>query len=300
MRLSLCISVLLAGIFLSPPSISRAYAQPPKSWTAYRIARTQSEGKPPEVRIRIWSSYLEEYPDSPYRERVLYEIDAATKELWSGESELSAEEDISFLEEAAAALDGESVAPPAPSSPAKSPEKPAELRLQETPSQDVTLPQKRPFTAGFLSLASTFGGVALGRILLERAQSEGDQAGVFFGSLVLGAASIVGPSMGHIYAGEKERARRWSTARLLVGGATGAIFLMGLQGSLDEEAAASLATVGGITFAGLVAIDLVDSFFVVQRKQKENTRKPWVRLAPTVSALPNGHSQAGLQLVGGF
>src|SRR5688572_2800804 len=81
MRRSLLLLVVLFGALCVTPY--EASAKPPASWTAYRIARGEAADAPPEEKVRIWSEYLEKFPDSPYREQAIIELEAATEELWS-------------------------------------------------------------------------------------------------------------------------------------------------------------------------------------------------------------------------
>jgi hypothetical protein len=39
---------------------------------------------PPEIRLKLWSEFLQKNPDTPYRAEILAEIDAAAAELWGG------------------------------------------------------------------------------------------------------------------------------------------------------------------------------------------------------------------------
>lgn len=110
--------------------------------------------------------------------------------------------------------------------------------------------QKDPWTALELSAGVTLGGLATATLIAPIAWSEGAPGSIVGGLVVVGAAGfLVGPTVGHLYAGEGWNA--WTTVRAsafaapLVGLAADAV--LGNHGGRDfaPSAGIALGVIGG-------------------------------------------------------
>jgi hypothetical protein len=243
-------------VFLWVASLSVQARNPPEEWKAYRIARVSADGKSSQERVQIWSNYLVKYPESPYRHRALEELQEASDGFWISSSTQTSK----CLSDAdlnrALGLAPEPVLP---------------VLL---PSERLTIPNvstKRPIGAGLRSWGATYGGALLGMALVNSKLSD-NNLGLSAGIALWGTAMVVGPSAGHLYAGDKVHAKKLIAARAV---AAGAIILGGYQVSGGEansvidsyNSGITLLVVGLSTGTALVFYDLIDSFLVVQRKQ---------------------------------
>jgi hypothetical protein len=295
MRRSLAASLALIGALALVAPSGLAYAQPPKSWTEYRIARSKAEAASPEEQIRIWSDYLARFPDSAYRERVLIEIDAATRALWGEGSPYSRRPsppaaDVTADDEAALALAGGEESP--------RPEAPPALRPRD-PASGRPYSRKRPMTAALLAWGATGGGLMIAQSLAVSGDARGDDAAVTAAALIGIGAMVLGPSAGHVYSGEREHARRFTLYRLVTGAATVGFAAAGLSGAADEDTSLLLATISGATFMGLVGYDLIDSFFTAQRAEGRPAGRRFM-VAPAAVPSAQGKTSLGLGLAGSF
>ena len=100
-------------------------------------------------------------------------------------------------------------------------------------------------------------------------------AGFAVGLALLGAGMVVGPSVGHLYAGDTTHARKMMLARALAFGAGYAALTCSFHGgceAVSEAVALPVLLLSGITLPILFSYDLVDSFFVVQRTEGRPVR----------------------------
>lgn len=165
--------------------------------------------------------------------------------------------------------------------------------------QEAVDDRKKPAVAVFLALTATAapmlaGGILLGSDLGDTAERGG------FALLALGAT--LGPSAGHIYAGEYVHGAL--TAGIRVAAATGG-FLSLAVGAIEGLGAGGpnyglmVLGVGLIGGAGVLALyDLVDAGFAARRANEQ--RKASLRAAPVIARDPQGRTQYGLALAGRF
>jgi hypothetical protein len=138
-----------------------------------------------------------------------------------------------------------------------------QLALQKNPSSD----EKSPAVAVALSCITTFGVTGLGVGLLQTEPLSG------LAMMALGVA--VGPSIGHLYAGEVGHGLLTAGLRLGLGVGGGLLMLGGLFSGLDCEGSDSACDSGeGLFVGGMVALggaavlavyDLFDSGFAAVR-----------------------------------
>ena len=261
MRRFLLIAILCLG------SLTGYARNPPEEWKAYRMARVTADGKSSQQRVQIWSDYLAKYPESPYRHRAIEELEEAAGGLWAPQPSPGASCEPDFDLNAALGVAG-----PAPLPALRPPD-----RLQAP-----IVSTKRPLGAGLRSLGATYGGALLGMALVNSPLGD-DDLGVSAGLALWGTAMVVGPSAGHLYAGDKVHAKRLIAARAVAAGAvmlgfsqlskSGSAscdaFSCESNGAVDSSygSGVALLAVGLSTGTALVFYDLIDSFFVVQRKQ---------------------------------
>lgn len=104
--------------------------------------------------------------------------------------------------------------------------------------------------------------------------------GFAVGVSLLGAGVAVGPSVGHLYAGDTTHARKMMLARALAFGAgTLGYVQLGLcfYGPCNSLIGLGVMTAGLSTATLLAAYDLVDSLFVVQRTEGRPVRARFAR-----------------------
>jgi len=166
-----------------------------------------------------------------------------------------------------------------------------------TPAAPET-PHKDEGTATFLAL----GGTTLGIMALYGgAQAENE------GLLLLGLATLaVGPSAGHIYAGDNGHAVKASLVRgggiVLFG--LGAITLLSSgdcidDGPCDDGSTGEVALwTGGLVFAAATLFDIVDASMAVKRANARHARA-WT-IAPTPMPASSGTRLPGLSVIGRF
>lgn len=197
-------------------------ALPPEE-EAYQRARAEASECSPAERVEIWSRYLAEHPDSPYRTQARAELEAAAQGLGP-----RADEPLGAL-------------------------------LDDTIPRHRDIDPKATSRAVLAAFGATLGGTALGLALLETG------APPALGASVAVAALTFGPSAGHLYAGDRERARRRSFARVASAAAFTAPLVLVDQGSLSREAALAISSAAAVSYVALIGADLADSFFVVRR-----------------------------------
>jgi hypothetical protein len=284
MRRFLLIALLCLG------SLSVYARNPPEEWKAYRIARVTANGKSSQEKVKIWSDYLAKYPESPYRDRALEELEEASGSVWQLQPATPASNcGPDFDMNAAlgvAPRDSDNFSSTPTSA---TPELDALFGENSKPALQhpdrLQVPEaanKRPIGAGLRSLGWTYGGVVLGSMILQgsvnsRVQVESNNSEAL-GLALIGSAMVLGPSAGHLYAGDKAHAKKMITARAI---ATG-VGLLGLYGGLESQptcidfcaqdtssgdAAVALGVIGLTTAYVLALYDIGDSFFVVQRMQ---------------------------------
>ena len=170
------------------------------------------------------------------------------------------------------------------SGPAADPEEPARIAQQQ---QAESLDEG---TATLAAVATTVGGLGL------------TIAGAKYGSSGLGLLGLgglmIGPSMGHFYAGEWGHALGMSALRTVAAG----VFLVGVVAAVTEEDsdlgpqphsnAGTLLVLGGLTYVAATLYDLYDARHAARR---ENTARS-VALMPTVGP----HDGMGVALAGRF
>jgi hypothetical protein len=272
--------VILSLCFASLGAVQAS--NPSEEWKAYRIARITSNGKSSQEKVKIWSDYLAKYPNGPYRERALEELDAASRGAWQPLPAQTTTPDcapgVPFLEiDAVLGVDSSPVATPvvAPVAPALTP--PDRLKVPGSAAN------KRPAFAGLRSVGLTYAGLIAGSLILESGDSEE------LGIALMATSAIVGPSMGHLYAGDKTHAKKMITARAVAAGALalGAYQMSNSVSNCDFECNSSndglgLIITGATVGYALIIYDLVDSFFTVQRMQGR----------PVLSRMRSGYTPA--------
>lgn len=172
---------------------------------------------------------------------------------------------------------------------------PAPLAAPVTPAQPE-LPHKDEATATLIA----FGGMAVGSLTLAAA-AKSDNAGLFW----LGVAGLtIGPSAGHVYAGEAGRAAKTTLVRAvsLLPFGFGLLVLTancydGPPCNRNDGAAEALMVLGGVLFAGTTLYDVIDSPAAARRANRRQERA-W-RLAPTVVPASTGIAPA-LSVIGRF
>lgn len=161
------------------------------------------------------------------------------------------------------------------------------------------LPRKDEGTATMLAL----GGTVLGFVSLYAAGRTDSPALGWSGVALL----VVGPSAGHIYAGESGHATK--TSLLRVGGMltafVGLIALTsvaecsdGCGGKSDQGNAEAMLWIGGITYASATLYDIIDASAAVRRANAKQARA-W-RITPTAVPASSGSPIPGLSVIGRF
>lgn len=153
-------------------------------------------------------------------------------------------------------------------------------------------------TATLLSLATTAGGFALLATAVNQSEGGGGMGMVGF------LALLIGPSAGHIYAGEAGHAVGMS---LLRGGATIAFIAGALKmtmasdcidwcGSNERDSGATLMWVGGLTFIAATVYDIIDA---PRAARRHNTKERQYAVQPMFVGAANGPAP-GLGFAGKF
>jgi len=155
-----------------------------------------------------------------------------------------------------------------------------------------------PTAAGVMAVLATVVPVGIGftmTALVERKEGEATIAGV----VVAGTGVVIGPSIGHFYAGETGHALGTSGLRLLAFGNTFGLGLLGLvtmyggnrQDSAPGWMLLGMAGISGAAGLGLVAYDLVDAPSAARRANREAQSAGGDRaLVPSLTAGPTGGS----------
>jgi hypothetical protein len=161
------------------------------------------------------------------------------------------------------------------------------------------LPDKDAGTATILAI----GGTALGFVSLYAA-GRTDSPGLGWTGVAL---LVVGPSAGHIYAGESGHATKTSLVRLggMLTAFVGFIALVsvdkcsdGCGGNDDQGSAEAMLWVGGITYAAATLYDIIDASSAARRANAKQARA-W-QIAPTAMPASNGSPIPGLSVAGHF
>ena len=133
--------------------------------------------------------------------------------------------------------------------------------------QDPSVQKKRPGVAALLPVGTIAGGLVLGYVVANALPTYNASG---YGLALWGAALAVGPSVGHLYAGDKQHARRMIAARAVttaVGAAALSCSFHGGCEAVSEAVALPALLLSGVALPILFSYDLVDSLFVVQRLQ---------------------------------
>jgi len=161
------------------------------------------------------------------------------------------------------------------------------------------LPDKDPGTATMLAI----GGTALGFVSLYAA-GRTDSPGLGWTGVAL---LVVGPSAGHIYAGESGHATKTSLVRVgaMLTAFVGLISLVSEDTDCidactgdDKSTAETLLWVGGLTYVATALYDIADAPSAAHRANAKQARA-W-QIAPTVMPTSTGAPIPALSLAGHF
>ncbi|MBW2454496.1 MAG: hypothetical protein JRI68_08295 [Deltaproteobacteria bacterium] len=153
-----------------------------------------------------------------------------------------------------------------------------------------------PAAAGWLAVLSTLVPVGIGftmTTLVERNESEGMMAGL----VVVGTGAVVGPSMGHFYAGEVGHGLATAGIRLVAFGNAFGLGFLGvatMQSSQDRALGwmmLGLAGASGAGGLGLMIYDLVDAPSAARRANREDpSPRDELAAVPDITLGPAGGS----------
>jgi hypothetical protein len=126
--------------------------------------------------------------------------------------------------------------------------------------------------------------MAVGVIILS-ARGRNSEPALAAGLASIGLGAVVGPSVGHIYAGEGLHAFALIGGRLLAFGASAALVTAGVFMAADDQQApgavvAAFGAASGCVGLGLMIWDLVDAPSAAER-DNESTALPRVDVGPT-------------------
>lgn len=189
-----------------------------------------------------------------------------------------------------------------------SPANAARLSPPDSPMPQLVARQDfSPQKAGVLAVFSPLLSIAAGSVLWSHAGDSRNAQLAGIGMIVVGL--WVGPSAGHIYAGEWGHAVGWSLFRAATSTVGGAIALAaalhgdcedGPPGACDTSTGTVLLGAGLLLAAGASAVyDFVDAPRAAERANQRSAAGD-LALAPIVSAADGGGSTRGLALVGRF
>jgi hypothetical protein len=208
-----------------------------------------------------------------------------------------------------AAAQAPGLTPPAdPEQPAYPPPPPQYVYPQAypAPSEATVAPVKSESTATLLAIGATTGG------FLAIGMASGDHDG---GSPTLGALGVglllIGPSAGHIYAGENGHAIRASLLRSagVLAMLVGAVTLTSVAASDcefecsssqrgDRRRGAWLLGIGAAVYVGTTIYDLVDAGSAARRENTRHARA--MMFAPSVVGTRSGGAAPAVSLAGRF
>ena len=162
-----------------------------------------------------------------------------------------------------------------------------------------------PQAAGILALLSSILSVTAGTVIWSRANGNDTESGVGGGLVAYGI--WVGPSAGHMYAGEWGHAIGWSLFRAVTS-SLGGILVLGAsihssdcQGSACDTSTSALALGAGLVLAAgaSVVYDLLDAPNAVERTNKRLAATD-LALAPILPLGAGAGSMRGLAVVARF
>lgn len=166
--------------------------------------------------------------------------------------------------------------------------------------------QRSPSIAGGLAVLSPVISIAAGSYLWTTTAGNSNARVTAAGLIVLGL--WVGPSAGHIYAGEWGHAIGMSTFRLMTSTAGGIVLFLatlhgdcedGPPGACDTSTGAVLLGTGLLLAAGASAVyDIIDAPRAAERANRRFASD--LALAPIVAGGDRGGTTRGLALVGRF
>ena len=240
-----------------------AYAEPSIEDVAYQEALAAAAGKSPEEQVKLWTSFLEQYPNGTHQNEAL----AALKEA----SRLS------------------------PTSQEANPASTSQAMSLSASGPSLSMPgRKSPMKAALLSIATTTVGFSVGAFVASTGtlapsfeRTAFDKFLIASGVSLAGASLVFASPLGHIYASDRKHLLR---AAILNGIALGDIALMTAtyprRCDPDEQLGAFALCPGefghlvmiasGLGVVTVVALwNMLDSAFTVQRLEGDPVLSKW-------------------------